>query len=60
MLVLPASKLLMDLAGYAANLPDGTPDPGLVIATNTRTAASIDTFLQALAIQRHPEREKYF
>ena len=60
MLVLPASKLLMDLAGCAANMPDGTPDPGLVIATNTRTAASIDTFLQALAMQRHPEREKYF
>jgi hypothetical protein len=60
MLVLPASMMLMDLAGCAAKLPDGKADLGLIIATDKREAASLDTFLKALAIQRHPEREKYF
>ena len=59
-LVLPASNSLMDLSGFSAQLPDGKPDPGLIIATQTRITGSINTFLQALALQRHPERAKYF
>ena len=59
-LVLPASNSLMDLSGFSAQLPDGKPDPGLIIATQTRMTGSINTFLQALALQRHPERAKYF
>ena len=59
-LVLPASHSLMDLSGCSAQLPDGKPDPGLIIATQARITGSIHTFLEALALQRHPERAKYF
>ena len=55
-----AAALVLALAGCASKLPDGKSDPGLIIATDKREAVSIDTFLQALAIQRHPGREKYF
>jgi len=62
-MVMPASDILMDLAGCSAQLPDGNPDPGIIVAMQTRktdVSSSINTFLQALALQRHPERAKYF
>ena len=47
---------LLGAAGIMAQLPDGSPDPGLVSADGD-AAAGIDAFLHALARHRHFERE---
>ncbi len=57
---LPQSKMLLKLAECSAELPDGSPDPGLIIGTHMVTSPSTDTFLQALALMRHAERAIYF
>ena len=62
-MAMPASDILMDLAGCSALLPDGNPDPGIIVAMQTSKideSSSINTFLQALAMQRHPERADHF
>jgi catalase len=54
-LALGASTALLDGAGAFATLPDGSEDPGIVIADEA--ADGIERFLGALARRRHFERE---
>jgi catalase len=55
-LVLGASKTLMDKAGVPAELPDGRPDPGLMFVDGSAGAA-LDAFVKAVGGPRHAERE---
>jgi catalase len=50
-LVMPASRVLLDAAGVALTLPSGKPDPGIVVD------AGVEAFMKAVARHRHPERE---
>ena len=54
-LVLGAGRRLLEKAGIPAELPDGSPDPGLVFGTSGN--GSVDSFVAALAKHRHFERE---
>ncbi len=54
-LVLGAGRRLLEKAGIPAELPDGSPDPGLVFGTGEN--GSVDSFVAALAKHRHFERE---
>ena len=54
-LVAGASRALLDACGIATNLPDGKPDPGLVVASDSNTA--IGQFIAAIAKHRHFARE---
>ena len=54
-LALGASEELLEVCGIEAVLPDGQPDPGLLIASDAvRTA---DAFVAAIAKHRHFARE---
>jgi catalase len=53
-LVLGASKQILEAAGVPATLPSGKPDPGLIIAKGGEAA---DAFIKAIAQHRHYERE---
>ncbi len=55
-LVLGASRALMDKAGVPAQLPDGQPDPGLLFATGDAGQA-LDAFIKAVGGPRHAARE---
>jgi catalase len=55
-LVLGASRALMDKAGVPAALPDGEPDPGLLFAAGD-AAEVVDAFVQAVGGARHTVRE---
>jgi catalase len=57
LLALGASKALLVQAGVKANLPNGEPDPGIVLGTDTKTERSAARFIAALGKHRHPERE---
>ncbi|WP_293641730.1 DJ-1/PfpI family protein [Polaromonas sp.] len=59
LLVLGASKGLLDKAGVPTTLPDGRPDTGLIIAAagSGRTAEVTQTFIAAAALHRHMKRE---
>jgi catalase len=50
------ARVLLEQAGIAWNLQDGSPDPGLVSGDGDAQAA-IEAFAQAVARHRHPERE---
>ena len=54
-LVNGASRALLDECGIEPKLPDGRPDPGLIIAAHA--AAGTDEFIAAIARHRHFERE---
>ena len=54
-LMLGAARRLLEKAGIPAELPDGSPDPGLVLGTGEN--GSVDSFVAALAKHRHFERE---
>ena len=54
-LALGPGKQLLDACGIDARLPDGQPDPGLIIATDTKSGA--DDFVAAIAKHRHFARE---
>ena len=56
-LVLGASKTLIDKAGITDRLKGGKPDAGLVMATVGDPKAAIDAFIKGMAKHRHPERE---
>jgi catalase len=55
-LVLGASRALLDKAGVPAALPDGEPDPGLLFAAGD-AAEVVDAFVQAVGGPRHTVRE---
>ena len=52
-LALGTSTLLLDKAGIQATLPDGSVDPGLLIGD----ASSVDAFIAAIGLHRHPQRD---
>ena len=54
-LVLGAGMQLLGACGIDATLPDGQPDPGLVVASDAR--AWMDDFVAAIAAHRHFARE---
>jgi catalase len=54
-LALGAGDQLLQACGIATTLPNGQPDPGLVVASETE--AAIDTFVAAIAKHRHFARE---
>jgi catalase len=54
-LALGASKQLLAAWGIDAKLPDGRPDPGLILGSDSSAAA--DAFVAAIARHRHFERE---
>ncbi|WP_326542428.1 catalase [Pseudorhodoferax sp.] len=54
-LLVPAdARVLLEQAGIAWELPDGSADPGLVPGDGE---AALELFAQAVARHRHPERE---
>ena len=55
MLVPQDAQAWLQGAGVPLTLPDGGADPGLVLGAGA--ADAIDTFVQAVARHRHPERE---
>jgi catalase len=63
MLVLGHASAIVAKAGIDVQLPDGTPDPGIVLAEPMDAAATqgadvdVEAFLAALAKHRHYERE---
>jgi catalase len=54
-LALGASDQLLQACGIERTLPNGQPDPGLLVGTKAETAA--DDFIAAIAKHRHFERE---
>ena len=50
------SLALLRLAGIEPILPDGSDDPGIVVADDSGSEA-IESFMAAMAKHRHPERE---
>lgn len=58
MLVLGASKSMLDLYGISVQLPNGEQDPGIVMGgADADLKGSISTFLEAVSLHRHPWRE---
>ena len=58
LLVLGASRTLLDQAGIAATLPSGEEDPGVITAESGLTDTLVDTFINAIARHRHTERDR--
>ena len=56
-LVLGASKVLLDKAGVSDKLPSGKADPGLLIAAAGNASNVIKAFIEAIALHRHVGRE---
>ncbi|MES2980236.1 MAG: catalase [Pseudomonadota bacterium] len=54
-LVMGASAALLNEIGISSQLPDGTPDSGLIISG--AAATDLDAFIEAIAMHRHVERE---
>jgi len=55
MLVVGAGQALLDACRIPASLPDGRPDPGLIVAAAADAAAG--AFVEAIAKHRHFARE---
>ncbi len=56
-LALGASRSLLAQAGVPLTLPDGMPDPGLMLMASDNAQAAATAFIQGVARHRHPERE---
>ena len=56
-LVLGASKALLDKAGVSDKLVSGEGDPGLIIAAPGDASNAIKAFIEAIALHRHVGRE---
>jgi len=56
-LVLGASKALLDKAGAAPTLANGEHDPGIVMGATVQADHALARFVSALGRHRHPERE---
>lgn len=57
LLALGASRALLEQAGVAMALPDGSKDPGIVSAVGAKVEGAVAGFIAALGKHRHPERE---
>ncbi|MDB5731123.1 MAG: catalase, partial [Variovorax sp.] len=58
LLVLGASKTLIDKAGIPATLPSGEADPGLLFAQGGDIEAAAAAFIAAVGKHRHPVRDQ--
>ncbi|MEO8153259.1 MAG: catalase [Rhizobacter sp.] len=59
LLVLGASKALIDMYGISLQLPSGEPDPGIVFHDGSGNFnATVKAFIEAGGKHRHPEREQ--
>jgi catalase len=56
-LALGAAKALLKQAGIEATLPDGRPDPGILVTAAANDPSAVAGFTAALGKNRHPERE---
>ena len=56
-LAIGASKLILDKAGIATELPSGDPDPGVLLASVEALDNSAAAFIAAAGRHRHPARE---
>ena len=56
-MVLGASKSLLDKAGISTALPDGKADAGLIVVPSGNMGDAAKTFIKALGMHRHPMRE---
>ncbi|GAB1596991.1 catalase [Lysobacter claricitrinus] len=56
-LALGDSRRLIDAAGLPTDLPDGTPDPGLLLMDSGDVDDALEAFVQAVAMHRHWDRE---
>jgi catalase len=56
-LAMGAAKALLLRAGIDAKLPNGEPDPGIVLGSAAKADRSTAVFIAALGKHRHPERE---
>ena len=57
-LALGASRMLLEKLGIAAELPEGGPDPGLLIGSAKGISDDAKTFIEALAQHRHFARDR--
>jgi catalase len=57
MLVMSASKTLLDQMGVPTTFPDGSPDTGIVMANAKDPSKASQAFMKAIAMHRHPARE---
>ena len=57
MLLVGAGKTLFDKAGIPDALPDGAPDPAVIVADTAGVAKALATFKQAIAAHRAYARE---
>jgi len=55
-LVLGAATALLEKAGVPTTLPDGKPDPGLIIASGSAADAA-SLFIEGIAMHRHVSRD---
>ncbi|MDL2336900.1 MAG: hypothetical protein QFE16_03575 [Pseudomonadota bacterium] len=49
--------MLLDHGGIDAILPNGEPDPGVLVRTRAQADTVAADFISALGKHRHPERE---
>ncbi|MGY4515199.1 putative intracellular protease/amidase [Lysobacter sp. HA18] len=56
-LALGESQRLVAAAGLPTDLPDGSPDPGLLLMDGGDVDAALEAFVQAVAMHRHWDRE---
>jgi len=56
-LALAGATVLLEGAGIRSRLPDGSPDPGLVVVDAQDDATVADAFVKAIARHRHFERQ---
>ncbi len=54
-LLIGASSRLLDEAGLTTELPDGNPDPGLILDDGSKDMSKM--FIEAIGKHRHPARE---
>ncbi|MEG0879999.1 MAG: hypothetical protein RSH52_01880 [Janthinobacterium sp.] len=57
MLAIGAGKGLLDKAGIPASLPDGKPDPAIIVAPSGDVVKAVAAFKKALAAHRAFARE---
>ena len=57
-MVIASASRLLDKAGIAQQLPDGSADPGLLAVDSDFDSKEVDAFIEAVARHRHPERDR--